>query len=185
MRVQPQARLMCASRGDIPPLDSVVQRFAHSFIRVRTTRCGFPADGGPIPADAYMPVVLPLSSLFTFACSASSPAPLREAGKVRLQMAGSDTRDSPFRQAGSCCRASVSIPPTSSVTGRFFSWISTNCDEKGTHELHCHWTAIATNPIGQRVPVQTRGILQRPEEQSRPRGGKSIGVTDQPQYPRL
>ena len=51
--------------------------------------------------------------------------------------------------------------------------------------LHCHWTAIATKPIGQRVTVQTRGILHGPEEQSRPRGGKSIGVTDQPQYPRL
>ena len=46
-------------------------------------------------------------------------------------------------------------------------------------------TAIATKPIGQRVPVQTRGILHGPEEQSRPRGGKSIGVTDQPQYPWL
>ena len=51
--------------------------------------------------------------------------------------------------------------------------------------LHCHWIAIATKPIGQRVPVQTRGILHGPEEQSWPRGGKSIGVTDQPQYPRL
>ena len=30
-----------------------------------------------------------------------------------------------------------------------------------------------------------RGILHGPEEQSRPRGGKSIGITDQPQYPRL
>ena len=49
--------------------------------------------------------------------------------------------------------------------------------------LHCHWTAIATKPIGQRVPVQTRCILHGPEEQSWPRGGKSIGVTDQPQYP--
>ena len=51
--------------------------------------------------------------------------------------------------------------------------------------LPCHWTAIATKAIGQRVPVQTRGILHGPEEQSRPRGGKSLGVTDQPQYPRL
>ena len=31
----------------------------------------------------------------------------------------------------------------------------------------------------------TRGILHGPEEQSRPRVGKSSGVTDQPQYPRL
>ncbi len=51
--------------------------------------------------------------------------------------------------------------------------------------LHCHWTVIATKPIGQCVPVQTHGILHGPEEQSRPRGGKSIGITDQPQYPRL
>jgi hypothetical protein len=50
---------------------------------------------------------------------------------------------------------------------------------------HCHWTAIATKPIRQCVPVQMRGILHGPEEQSRPRGGKSICVTDQPQYPRL
>ncbi len=47
------------------------------------------------------------------------------------------------------------------------------------------WTAIATKPIGQRVPVETRGILHGPEEQIRPRGGKSIGITDQPQYPRM
>ena len=51
--------------------------------------------------------------------------------------------------------------------------------------LHCHWTAIATKPIGQCVPDQTRGVLHEPEEQSRPRGGTSIGITDQPQYPRL
>ncbi len=51
--------------------------------------------------------------------------------------------------------------------------------------FHCHWTAIATKPIGQRVLFQTHGILHGLEEQSRPRGGKSIGVTDQPQYPRL
>jgi hypothetical protein len=29
------------------------------------------------------------------------------------------------------------------------------------------------------------GILHGPEEQSRPRGGKSIGITDHSQYPRL
>jgi len=51
--------------------------------------------------------------------------------------------------------------------------------------LHCLWTAIATKPIGQCVPVQTCGILHGPEEQSRPHDGKSIGITDQPQYPRL
>jgi hypothetical protein len=43
--------------------------------------------------------------------------------------------------------------------------------------LHCHWTAIATKPIGQCVSVQTLGILHGPEEQSRPRGGTSIGIT--------
>jgi hypothetical protein len=32
---------------------------------------------------------------------------------------------------------------------------------------------------------QQFGILHGPEEQSRPRGGTCIGVTDQPQYPRL
>jgi hypothetical protein len=37
--------------------------------------------------------------------------------------------------------------------------------------LQCHWTAFATQPIGQRVPVQTRGILHGPEEKSRTRGG--------------
>jgi hypothetical protein len=30
--------------------------------------------------------------------------------------------------------------------------------------LPCHWTAFATKPIGQCVPVQTRGILHGPEE---------------------
>jgi hypothetical protein len=47
--------------------------------------------------------------------------------------------------------------------------------------LHCHWKAIATQPIGL-VPEQTRGILPVAEEQSRPRGGQSGGVEDQPQY---
>jgi hypothetical protein len=51
--------------------------------------------------------------------------------------------------------------------------------------LHYHWTVIATKPISQYVPVQTRGILHGTEEKTRPRGGKSIGITDQPQYPRL
>jgi hypothetical protein len=40
-----------------------------------------------------------------------------------------------------------------------------------TTALPCHWTAFATKPIGQRVPVQTRGILHGTEEQSRTRGG--------------
>ena len=44
-----------------------------------------------------------------------------------------------------------------------------------------HWTAIAKPPIGQRVPVQAHGILPVTQEQSRPRGGKSGGVADQPQ----
>ncbi len=35
------------------------------------------------------------------------------------------------------------------------------------------------------LPVQTSGILHGPEEQSRTRGGESIDVTDQRQYPRL
>jgi hypothetical protein len=46
--------------------------------------------------------------------------------------------------------------------------------------LHCHWNAIATQPIGL-VPFQARGILPVAEEQSRTRGGQSGGVTDQPQ----
>jgi hypothetical protein len=37
--------------------------------------------------------------------------------------------------------------------------------------LQYHWTASATKPIGQRVPVQTRCILHGPEEQSRTRDG--------------
>jgi hypothetical protein len=46
--------------------------------------------------------------------------------------------------------------------------------------LHCHWNAIATQPIGL-VPFQSRGILPVAEEQSRTRGGQSGGITDQPQ----
>jgi hypothetical protein len=46
--------------------------------------------------------------------------------------------------------------------------------------LHCHWRAIATQPIGL-VPFQARGILPVAEEQSRTRGGQSGGVMDQPQ----
>jgi len=46
--------------------------------------------------------------------------------------------------------------------------------------LHCHWNAIATQPIGL-VPFQARGILPVSEEQRRTRGGQSGGVEDQPQ----
>ncbi len=46
--------------------------------------------------------------------------------------------------------------------------------------LHCHWRAIATQPIGL-VPFQARCILPVVEEQSRTRGGQSGVVTDQPQ----
>jgi hypothetical protein len=42
--------------------------------------------------------------------------------------------------------------------------------------LHCHWNAIATQPIGL-VPFQARGILPVAEEQSRTRGGQSGGIT--------
>ena len=50
---------------------------------------------------------------------------------------------------------------------------------RGRGTLQCHWTAIATKPIGQRVPVQPRSILPVTQEQSRPRGGKSDDVADQ------
>ncbi len=44
----------------------------------------------------------------------------------------------------------------------------------------------ATGPPSQlNVPIQTRGMLHGPEEQSQTRGGQGIGVTDQPEYPRL
>ena len=50
--------------------------------------------------------------------------------------------------------------------------------------LHCHWNAIATQPIGL-VPFQARGILQRPEEQSRTGSCQGSSVAGQPQCPRL
>jgi len=50
--------------------------------------------------------------------------------------------------------------------------------------LHCHWTVIATQPLGL-VPFQARGILPVAEEQSRTRGSQSGGVEDQPQCPVL
>ena len=50
--------------------------------------------------------------------------------------------------------------------------------DRGT--LHCHWRAIATQPIGL-VPFQARGILPVAEDHSRTRGRPSGGVTDQPQ----
>ncbi len=59
-------------------------------------------------------------------------------------------------------------------------------------QAHCETTAHfnATGLPSQQnrsdsVPVQTRGILHGPEEQSRTRGGKSIRITDQPEYPRM
>ena len=45
--------------------------------------------------------------------------------------------------------------------------------------LHCRWNAIATQSIGI-ISVQARGILPRPEEQSRTCGCQSGSVEDQP-----
>ncbi len=53
---------------------------------------------------------------------------------------------------------------------RFASSFSTG-QPRDHGALQCHWTAFATKPIGQCVPVQTRCILHGPEEQSRTRGG--------------
>jgi hypothetical protein len=50
--------------------------------------------------------------------------------------------------------------------------------------LHCRWNVIATQSIGI-ISVQTRGILPRPEEQSRTCGCQSGSVEDQPQCPGL
>jgi hypothetical protein len=50
--------------------------------------------------------------------------------------------------------------------------------------LHCRRNAIATQSIGI-ISVQARGILPRPEEQSRTCGCQSGGVEDQPQCPGL
>jgi hypothetical protein len=50
--------------------------------------------------------------------------------------------------------------------------------------LHCRWHVIATQPIGL-VPFQARGILQRPEEQSRTGSCQGSSVAGQPQCPRL
>jgi hypothetical protein len=50
--------------------------------------------------------------------------------------------------------------------------------------LHCLWNAIATQSIGI-ISVQARGILPRPDEQSRTCGCQSGGVEDQPQCPGL
>ena len=74
---------------------------------------------------------------------------------------------------------------SSRMHGEFLRLLFSTGPTRDHGALQCHWTAFATKPIGQRVPVQTRGILHGPEEQSRPGGGKSIGDTDQPQYPRL
>ena len=52
-------------------------------------------------------------------------------------------------------------------------------------ETTAHFIATGLPSQQNRSDNQTLGILHGPEEQSRPRGGKSIGVTDQPQYPRL
>jgi len=46
--------------------------------------------------------------------------------------------------------------------------------------LHGHWNAIATQQL-ELVPFQARGILPVIEEQSRPRGGQSGGIADQPE----
>jgi hypothetical protein len=52
------------------------------------------------------------------------------------------------------------------------------------NKLHCRWNAIATQSIGI-ISVQARGILPRPEEQSRSCGCQSGSVEDQPQCPGL
>ena len=50
--------------------------------------------------------------------------------------------------------------------------------------LHCHWNVIAKHQPGS-TPVQARGILQRPEEQSRTGSCQGSSVAGQPQCPRL
>jgi hypothetical protein len=50
--------------------------------------------------------------------------------------------------------------------------------------LHSRWNAIATQSI-RIISVQARGILPRPEEQSRTCGCQSDRVEDQPQCPGL
>jgi hypothetical protein len=79
----------------------------------------------------------------------------------------------------------VIMPTSSRMHGEFFASSFSTGPPRDHGALNCHWTDIVTKPIGQYVLVQTCSILHGPEEQSRPRGGKSIGITDQPQYPRL
>ena len=100
---------------------------------------------------------------------------------------GSSGSDTTGYTTGSRLSFLPAIMTTSSrMHGEFLHLLFLQAHRETTaHFIATGWTAIATNPIGQRVPVQTRGILHGPEEQSRPRVGKSIGVTDQPQYPRL
>ena len=80
----------------------------------------------------------------------------------------------------------ISVLPTILSTstrmhGEFLRRFFLQAKPRDRGALQCHWTAIAKPPIGQRLPVQARGILPVVEEQSRPRGGKSGGVADQPQ----
>ena len=66
----------------------------------------------------------------------------------------------------------VPLPPHTQL---YHSVTHRSCSNKHTHTgaLHCHWNVIAKHQPGSTpVQVQARGILQRPEEQSRT-GGRS------------
>ena len=66
---------------------------------------------------------------------------------------------------------------------KYFFFVSKACGIR-LPALHCRWNVIATQPIGL-VPFQARGILQRPEEQSRTGSCQGSSVAGQPQCPRL
>jgi hypothetical protein len=68
--------------------------------------------------------------------------------------------------------------------GEFFASSFSTGPPGDRSALHCCWTAIATQSIGI-ISVQARGILPRPEEQSRTCGCQSGSVEDQPQCPGL
>jgi len=73
------------------------------------------------------------------------------------------------------------VSTSTRMHGKFFasSFSTGPAGDRGA--LHCHWSAIATQPIGL-VPFQARGILPVAEEQSQTCGGQSGGVEDQPQF---
>ena len=61
------------------------------------------------------------------------------------------------------------VSTSTRMHGEFLRLLFLQAHRKTGGTLHCRWNVIANQQLGS-TPIQARGILQRPEEQSRTGG---------------